>query len=178
MPCSAGFAGRCQQRRRSARRRYGRSPISSRCSPDITCCVLCAIRWASPAASEICRGCSPRPSSHSLSRSRFTAHWSRSCRAHALYRSFIISSLPISRCSGSSWRSASRPSSLRVCFSSGSASSICLRWRYFGRSWPTYSPPSRASACSALSAPAAPPARFWAPSSPSDCRCHSARSTC
>ena len=28
------------------------------CLPATTCCVRCAIRWASPAASKICPGCS------------------------------------------------------------------------------------------------------------------------
>ena len=49
--------------------------------------------------------------------------------------------------------------SSRACSSSGSACSTCSRSRCSGRSWPTCSPPSRASACSASSVPAARPAR-------------------
>ena len=42
--------GRCRRRRRSARRRCGRSAISSHFSLGITCCGRCATRWALPAA--------------------------------------------------------------------------------------------------------------------------------
>ena len=42
-------AAHARRRRKSARPRCGRSPISSRCLPATTCYVRCAIRWASPA---------------------------------------------------------------------------------------------------------------------------------
>ena len=71
--------------RRSVRRRYGRSLISSRCSPAIMCCVRCATRWASLAASKICHGCLPLRLSACWSHSRCTARWWRSCRGPGLF---------------------------------------------------------------------------------------------
>jgi hypothetical protein len=58
------------------------------------------------------RGCSPRLSSPSSSRNRFTARWWRGCRAPASFRSSITSSLPIWRCSGDCWPPARWRSSM------------------------------------------------------------------
>ena len=133
-------AGRCRRRRRNARRRCGPSPISSRCSPAITCCGRCATRWALPAASRTCRGCSPRPSSRLLvAQPLYGALVARLPRARfipVVYHFFVANLalfwllLTLGVATGRSWR---------ACSSSGSACSTCSRSRCSGRSWPTSS---------------------------------------
>ena len=171
--------GRCRRRGRSARRRCGRSPISSRCLPAIMCCGRCAIRWASPAASRTCRGCSPPPLSALLvAQPLYGALVAKLPRARFIpivYHFFVANLALFWLLLTLGVETADRRARvLRL----GQRVQLCSRSRCSGRSWPICSPPSRASGCSASSAPAAPPARCSVRSSRSGFRCRSARSTC